>query len=191
MRWLAMGQEAAGGEARRMGGITGRRETAPSRPLGRRAAPCRDGARMHVASAVLLVALAGATGCTFRPGEAVLSAEGLSAVADPPVADLAAPDPVDTAARDALLAGETRWRETGSGAEGTVRALGAVDPQGCIAARLTVHDYSGLRVEQRALCPAEANGENVGGKAGDKAVRDAATRNAPADAPVDAGLSPA
>ena len=62
-------------------------------------------------------------------------------------------DPVALAARAALDAGLDAWREEASGARGTVRAIGAMDPKGCVPARLMVHDYTGLRVEERDLCP--------------------------------------
>ena len=90
------------------------------------------------------------SGCTFTPGGIGLPEAGI----DMTVTGTApASDPVDRAALAALNEGASRWQERASGAEGTVEALGAVDPKGCVSARLLVHDYTGVRMEDRRLCP--------------------------------------
>ena len=62
-------------------------------------------------------------------------------------------DPVDRVAYAALVAGTTEWREPKGGATGTVEATGQADAAGCRPARLTIHDFTGLRIEERRLCP--------------------------------------
>ena len=128
---------------------------------GSAACGARAGAARAVpARAVLpLLLIASLAGCTFTP-----KGVGLSDAAS---AGASAPDPVDVAARSALLGppapgGVSRWREDETGSQGTVRALGAVDREGCIPARLTVHDYTGLRVEERRLCPGAGAGDDAG-----------------------------
>ena len=106
---------------------------------------------------VLLTALSAfASGCTFTPGGIGLPEAGL----DMTITGTApANDPVDRAALAALNEGASRWQERASGAEGTVKALSAIDPKGCVSARLLVHDYKGVRMEDRRLCPTGASRE--------------------------------
>ena len=74
-------------------------------------------------------------------------------IEDRPVGNVNTPDAISAAAFVALANGEREWTEDVSGAIGTVRGSGQPDALGCLAAELTIHDFTGLRIEERRLCP--------------------------------------
>ena len=119
----------------------GRHALSPGRAPRQRADRLVRTGRRLVATSALVVGL---TACVSSNGAAELAE-----TATPP----APLDPIDVAAYAALAAGMSDWTEPRGGATGTVEALGEAEEGGCRTARLTIHDFTGLRIEERRLCP--------------------------------------
>ena len=111
--------------------------------------PQRPAASRRMGHMVATLALALATGCTFGGGATDLSPTDSD---DRAVGRLPEPDAISVVAFRALANGETEWVESVSGAVGTVEGRGVPDGLGCLPAELTIHDFSGLRIEERRLC---------------------------------------
>ena len=112
--------------------------------------PQRPATSRRAARLTAMLALLLATGCTFGGSATELMPVDPD---DRAVGRLPEPDAISVVAFRALANGESEWIETVSGAVGTVEGRGAPDGLGCLPAELTIHDFSGLRIEERRLCP--------------------------------------
>ena len=99
------------------------------------------------AFALALLCVLPLSGCAFR------SAAASSPSLDESTTGDTADDAIGRAAFAAWANGMEDWTERASGTVGTVEATGEPDGKGCFPARLTIHDFTGIRIDERRVCP--------------------------------------